>query len=67
MMEQPYTVAMVPVHLMGARAIAEKFRVHENTVKLWKKEGAPIAFVGRMYQAEYSALQAWLISWSGEN
>ena len=63
MAERDYPVAVVAEHLAGARAIAEKFKVHENTVKLWKKAGAPIAFVGRMYQAEYSALQAWLAGW----
>ena len=64
MAERDYPVAVAAEGLKGTRAIAGKFSVKPETVRLWRREGAPIAHVGGKYQAEYSALMAWLVAWS---
>lgn len=46
-------------HLCGQDAIARTFGVSRNTVAIWKSMGAPIAIVGRKYQAMYLEL-GWL-------
>lgn len=48
-------------HLKGKNSIATRFGVSSRTVLLWIKDGAPIAFVGKKYQANYEVLMDWLV------
>lgn len=59
-------VAVAPVHLKGADAIAECFGVSRDTVTTWVKNGAPLAYVGRKIQGDYNAIMAWLIASKGQ-
>lgn len=49
-----------PHHLCGAKTIARMFGVGRKTVAEWKDRGAPIVYVGKKYQANYSELWRWL-------
>lgn len=49
-----------PVHMRGAEEIANVFRVKVDTVRKWKTDGAPIAIIGKCYQASYYDLWEWL-------
>lgn len=49
-----------PTHLRGAEEIGGTFGVSRATVVKWVREGAPISYVGRKYQADYTSLSAWL-------
>ena len=50
----------VPIHMKGADEIALVFGVSRETVVEWVKKGAPIALVGKKYQANYGELWAWM-------
>ena len=52
---------LAPVHLTGADNIARTFEVGRKTVLQWAREGAPIIYIGRKYQADYNKLWDWLI------
>lgn len=52
-------------HLKGSAAICEAFSVSHDTLVAWVKKGAPVAIVGRKYQADYHVLLAWLVKHSG--
>ena len=54
-------VSIAPVHLRSLSDIRTKFGRTEETVKKWLRDGAPIAFDGSSYSAEYNQLQAWLV------
>lgn len=60
-MSQKADIAITPVHLPSLGAIAKTFSVGAMTVRSWYKQGAPIAFEGGRYSAEYNALQAWRV------
>lgn len=62
MWENTDEVARCPAHLRSAEAISGTFGVSRATVKKWVREGAPISFVGRKYQADYTSLCAWLVT-----
>lgn len=47
--------------ISGAKAIGKRFGVHEQTVVAWRKQGAPITYVGE-YKAEAWELWCWLRS-----
>lgn len=49
-----------PVHMCGAEEIASVFRVKVDTVREWQRNGAPIALIGKRYQASYYDLWEWL-------
>ena len=49
-----------PVHMRGAEEIASVFGVKIKTVREWKSDGAPIALIGKRYQASYYDLWEWL-------
>ena len=49
-----------PVHMRGKEEIASVFGVHVKTVREWKDAGAPIALIGKRYQASYYDLWEWL-------
>lgn len=55
-------VCLAPVHLKSAEAIRDAFSVRRETVRKWYRQGAPIAFDGQTYSAEYNALQAWRVT-----
>ncbi len=63
-MQHPLSVN--PEHLSSLRQICNKFRKARKTVLSWKNEGAPIAFDGLKYCAEYNQLQNWLVNRSNE-
>ena len=54
-------VVIAPVHLKSLSDICDTFSKSRETVKGWYGDGAPIAFDGERYSAEYNALQAWLV------
>lgn len=57
-------VCVAPRHLPSLAAIAAKFKRSPNTVRDWYRKGAPIAFDGSRYSAEYNQLQAWCVDTS---
>lgn len=57
----PAGVLIAPVHLKNLEMICTTFKRTEEKVKRWQKKGAPIAFDGYSYSAEYNQLQAWLV------
>ena len=54
-------VVIAPVHLKSLADICATFSKSRETVKGWYDEGAPIAFDGERYSAEYNSLQVWLV------
>lgn len=60
--KQDYPVAVSPDPLRTLEEIINRFKVTRSTVKEWMRRGAPIAFTGKTYQAEYNALQAWRVA-----
>lgn len=52
---------VAPVHLAGAGAIAEAFRVRREKVMQWIEEGMPVSRDPRTgrYDGEYNKIQAW--------
>ena len=59
--EREIKIFLVPRHLPSLTAIADIFERSPNTVREWYRQGAPIAFDGTRYSAEYNALQAWCV------
>jgi hypothetical protein len=55
------SLAVAPLHLRRLADICTTFGRTEETVKKWRRSGAPIAFDGASYCAEYNQLQAWLV------
>lgn len=58
-------VFLAPRHLSSLAAIAAKFQRSPNTIREWYQRGAPIAFDGGRYSAEYNTLQAWCVNQKG--
>lgn len=56
------TVFVAPRHLPSLQAIADKFGRSPRTIRAWYRAGAPIAFDGARYSAEYNSLQAWCVT-----
>ena len=56
-------VAVTPVHLKGLTNICATFGKRKSSVRTWHEQGAPIAFDGCHYSAEYNQLQAWLVAY----
>ncbi len=54
-------LSVCPEHLSSLRKICIKFKKARSSVLKWKEEGAPIAFDGLKYCAEYNQLQNWLV------
>lgn len=54
-------IAVAPVHLKSLTDICATFGKRRSTVKDWFAGGAPIAFDGKQYSAEYNQLQAWIV------
>ena len=50
---------MIPCHLSGCQEIADVFMVNRQTVREWRKAGAPIAMIGGRLTAEYNMLMHW--------
>ena len=57
----PVVVPVAPVHLKSMGEICVTFSKERATVKGWYEMGAPIAFDGERYSAEYNQLQAWIV------
>ena len=57
----PVVVPVAPVHLKSMGEICATFSKTRETIKTWYDLGAPIAFDGERYSAEYNQLQAWLV------
>ena len=49
-------------HLKGGNVIGKVFGVSRKTLVGWARAGAPLAVVGKKYQANYYVLLQWLIS-----
>ncbi len=62
-LENIWCVAIAPVHLKGMEAICKVFGKSRNTIKTWCKNGAPIAFDGYCYYAEYMTLFTWFLNY----
>ncbi len=56
-------VAIAPVHLRGLETIGRVFGKSKNTVKDWCNCGAPIAYDGSSYCAEYITLFTWYLDY----
>lgn len=54
-------VLIAPEHLASLAAICVRFGVGARTVREWTDAGAPIAWDGKQYSAEYNRLQAWRV------
>lgn len=54
-------LAVAPVHLKSLADICATFGKRRSTIREWYEQGAPIAFDGRQYSAEYNQLQAWIV------
>ena len=61
-----FGVIVAPVHLKSLTDICDTFSKSRETVRGWYNDGAPIAFDGDKYYAEYNALQAWLVGKFGK-
>jgi hypothetical protein len=61
---EPETPMMLPIHLAGCQNIADCFMVNRETVRLWKKAGAPIAMIGGRLTCEYNMLMHWHVKQS---
>lgn len=57
----PQVVLVAPVHLRNMAEICTTFGKKRGTVKKWYAEGAPIAYDGSQYSAEYNQLMTWLV------
>ena len=55
----PQFLAVFPCHLSGCQEIADVFMVNRQTVREWRKAGAPIAMIGGRLTAEYNMLMHW--------
>jgi hypothetical protein len=55
----PEVPLLVPIHLSGCQNIADCFLVNRETVRAWKRAGAPIALIGGRLTAEYNMLMHW--------
>lgn len=55
----PEFLAVFPCHLSGCQEIADCFMVNRQTVREWRKAGAPIAMIGGRLTAEYNMLMHW--------
>lgn len=55
----PEIPVLVPIHLSGCQEIADVFMVNRQTVREWRKAGAPIAMLGGRLTAEYNMLMHW--------
>jgi len=51
-----------PMPLHNLDEIKAAFRVSDDTVRLWIKEGAPIVRLPKSLHAEYSQLVNWLVN-----
>ena len=60
----PEVPILVPVHLAGCQHIADCFMVSRETVRQWKRAGAPIAVIGGRLTAEYNMLMRWHVKQS---
>ena len=57
----PQVVLVAPVHMKTMSEICATFGKKRDTVKKWYAKGAPIAYDGAQYSAEYNQLMAWLV------
>ncbi len=48
-------------HIRGGDVISRIFGVSRRTLVAWAREGAPVAIVGKKYQANYRMLLQWLL------
>lgn len=55
---------IAPLPLSSLAEICAAFKKSRATVLRWRTAGAPIAFAGGRYQAEYNALMAWLVEYT---
>jgi len=60
----PEVPILVSIHLAGCQQIADVFLVNRQTVRQWKKAGAPIAVIGGRLTAEYNMLMHWHVKQS---
>ncbi len=63
----PEIPILVPIHLSGCQAIADCFMVNRQTVREWRKAGAPIAMIGGRLTAEYNMLMHWHVRQSAND
>ena len=54
-------VLVTPVYLKTLIEICSIFGKKAETVKRWRKEGAPIVFDGSNYGADYHSLECWRV------
>ena len=59
MEDVPEFPAVVPLHISGCQDIADVFMVNRQTVREWRKAGAPIAMIGGRLTCEYNMLMHW--------
>ena len=55
-------VVVAPVHLKKLSDICATLGKTRDTVKSWYGKGAPIAYDGVQYSAEYNQLVTWLVN-----
>lgn len=54
-------LSVAPKHLASLDQICKEFGRSRETVLGWARRGAPIAYEGRKYCAEYNTLMKWLV------
>lgn len=59
-MKEEAQPVFVRLHLRSSEEIAQVFGVTLESVREWRKQGAPIVLLGKKYQANYFDLWQWL-------
>lgn len=54
-------------HFRGLNEVADFFKVSTDTVREWRKAGAPFILIGKKWQASYDDIWEWLKNENSKN